>query len=91
MAKALAHETRLMLVDALREKDLCVGELAERLGVGQPTVSKHLSVLKNAGIVDDRKDGAKIFYHLETPCVLNFFNCALEVIQQRSRAFKVLG
>ena len=91
VAKALAHESRLIILDALRDRDLCVGDLAEMVKGGQATASKHLSVLKNAGIVSDRKDGNKVFYHLETPCVLDFFNCAMEVIQQHSRVFKVLA
>ena len=90
VAKALAHESRLIILDALRERDLCVGELADLVEGGQATASKHLSVLKNAGIVTDRKEGNKVFYHLETPCVLDFFQCAMEVIQRRSRIFRVI-
>ena len=79
VAKALAHESRLIILDALRERDLCVGELADLVEGGQATASKHLSVLKNAGIVTDRKEGNKVFYHLETPCVLDFFQCAMDI------------
>ena len=90
VAKALAHESRLIILDALRDRDLCVGELVDMVEGGQATASRHLSVLKNAGIVSDRKEGNKVFYHLETPCVLDFFSCALKVIQRRGRVFRVV-
>lgn len=88
VAKALAHESRLMILDALKDEDRCVCELTELIGADQSTASKHLAVLKNAGIVSDRKQGNKVYYHLETPCVLDFFGCALEVVRQKTRSFE---
>jgi DNA-binding transcriptional ArsR family regulator len=79
--KALAHPTRLFLVDELSRNERCVCELAEMVGVEMPTVSRHLSVLKSAGILNDEKRGAQVFYHLRTPCVLDFFRCVDEVRQ----------
>jgi ArsR family transcriptional regulator len=84
VAKALSHESRLMIIDALKEKDMCVYDLTKLVGADQSTVSKHLSVLKGAGILEDRKQSNKVYYHLKTPCVINFFDCALEVIRSRS-------
>ena len=84
VAKALAHESRLMILDALKDQDLCVRELTALVKADQSTVSKHLWILKNAGIISDRRQGNKVFYHLGTPCVLDFFNCALEVVQRKS-------
>jgi DNA-binding transcriptional ArsR family regulator len=84
VAKALSHESRLMIIDALREKDMCVYDLTKLVRSDQSTVSKHLSVLKNAGILEDRKESNRVYYHLKTPCVINFFECALEVIRSRS-------
>ena len=89
VAKALAHESRLMMLDALNEKDLCVCDLTALVGADQSTVSKHLSVLKNAGIVSDRKLGNKVYYHLETPCVIQFFGCALEVVRISLSEFRL--
>jgi ArsR family transcriptional regulator len=79
--KALAHPTRLFLIDELSRHERCVCELAEMVGVEMPTVSRHLSILKSAGILDDEKRGAQVFYHLRTPCVLDFFRCVNEVRQ----------
>ncbi len=85
IAKALAHESRLMMIDALREKEICVCDLVELVGSDRSTVSKHLAILKNAGIVKDRREGNKIYYSLKTPCVLSFFQCAMEVIRSSIR------
>ena len=82
--KALAHPTRLLLVEELARKTRCVCELRDAAGLDISTVSKHLSLLRNAGIVEDEKRGLKVFYSLKTPCVLNFFKC-VESVQKCSR------
>jgi len=81
--KALANESRLMIVDRLAKSECTVGELVEIVGSDQSTVSKHLAVLRNHGIVEDRREGNNVFYRLLTPCVLNFFTCATQVIRDR--------
>jgi len=83
--KALAHPTRLWLVDKLAAGEKCVCELAGNLEIDFSTVSKHLAVLKHAGIVEDEKRGKQVFYHLKAPCVLNFMHCVESVIQTRSQ------
>jgi ArsR family transcriptional regulator len=77
--KALAHPARLLMVDELSRGERCVCELAALVGSEMPTVSRHLSQLRNAGIVDDEKRGAQVFYRLITPCVMNFFQCVASV------------
>jgi len=77
--KALAHPTRLFIVEELSRGERCVCELTDMIGVEMPTVSRHLSQLKSAGIVDDDKRGAQVFYRLRVPCVMNFFKCVSEV------------
>ncbi len=79
--KALAHPSRLYIVDKLAEREHCVNELTSLVGSEMSTVSKHLSVLKNAGVVKDEKRGASIYYSLRVPCILNFFKCADAVIE----------
>ena len=73
--KALAHETRLFIVDELSRGERCVCELTEMIGADISTVSNHLSVLRNAGIVTSDKRGQQVFYSLHMPCVLQFFSC----------------
>jgi len=86
--KALGHPGRLVMVDELSRGERCVCELAALVGSEMPTVSRHLALLKNAGIVDDEKRGAQVFYHLVTPCVMNFFQCVASV-RNKSRAAAV--
>lgn len=80
--KALAHPTRLFLVDQLSQGERCVCELTALVGDDISTVSKHLSVLKNAGVVADEKRGQQVFYRLRCPCVMNFFSCVEAVMAE---------
>jgi DNA-binding transcriptional ArsR family regulator len=81
VAKALSHESRLMIIEALYQRDMCVSELSELAQSDQSTVSKHLSVLKNAGIVQDRKERSnKVYYHLKVPAIRSFHSLAMNVI-----------
>lgn len=79
--KALAHPTRLFVVDELSKGERCVCELTEMIGADVSTVSKHLSVLKQVGIVEDEKRGLQVWYHLRVPCILNFFVCVEDVLR----------
>ena len=86
IAKALAHPTRLLLLDALLEKDLCVNEMTELVGADQSTVSKHLAVLKDAGFVEIEKKGSMNFYSIRCQCLDEFFGCIESVLRQKVRA-----
>jgi ArsR family transcriptional regulator len=77
--KALANEARLMIVEKLEGREYTVGDLTKLVELDQSTVSKHLSVLYNAGIVDYRKAGNQVYYRLLTPCVLEIFPCICKV------------
>ena len=81
--KALANESRLKIVHRLASGECSVGSLTEVVGLDRTTVSKHLAVLRSHGIVDDRREGNVVFYTLLTPCVLNFFTCASQVLKER--------
>jgi DNA-binding transcriptional ArsR family regulator len=81
VVKAMAHTTRMFIVDELsRAGERCVCELTEMIGSDMSTVSKHLSVLKNAGIVNDDKRGNQVFYRLKVPCIMDFFRCVESVL-----------
>jgi DNA-binding transcriptional ArsR family regulator len=79
--KALAHPTRLFIVDELAKTEKCVNDLTKMIGSDISTVSKHLSILKQVGIVSDEKRGLKVWYSLKVPCILNFFGCIEEVLK----------
>ncbi len=79
--KSLAHPTRLFIVEELSKGERCVCELTEMTGFDISTISKHLSVLKESGIVDIDKRGLQVFYSLKTPCILNFLSCIDNVVR----------
>jgi len=79
--KALAHPSRLMMVEELAGGERCVCELQALVGADMSTVSKHLTVLRRAGLVECDKRGLQVFYQLLSPCVLNFFDCVESVIE----------
>ena len=81
--KALAHPTRLFIVEKLSNKPHCVNELTKMIGVDMSTVSKHLSILKNSGLIIDEKRGKQVFYSLRMHCVLNFLDCVEDVLKEQ--------
>ena len=83
--KAMSHSTRLFMVDELSRGERCVCELTEMVGDDMSTISKHLSILKNAGIVADEKRGTQVFYSLRVPCVVNFFSCVELVLKTNAK------
>ena len=62
--KALSDDTRLRMIKLLHERELCVCELMQVLDMSQPRISRHMSVLKNAGLVEDRREGKWVHYSL---------------------------
>lgn len=88
--KALAHPTRLYIVDELSKGERCVCELREGVGADISTVSKHLLVLKNAGLVEDEKRGLQVFYRLRCPCILSFFGCIEDVLRENACQHRAL-
>lgn len=79
--KALGHPTRLYIVETLANGEKCVCEFVEAVGADFSTVSRHLSVLKESGIIEDEKRGLQVFYRLRVPCIMNFMGCIDEVIK----------
>ena len=68
--KVLANPERLLLLCQLSQGEFSVGELEERLGIHQPTLSQQLGVLRNQGVVATRRDGKSIFYSVSDPALL---------------------
>lgn len=73
--RALAHPSRLRIVEELARGERCVCELAQIVGTEMPTVSRHLAILRQAGLVDDQRRGARVFYRLANPRALDLFRC----------------
>jgi len=75
VVKAMAHPTRLLFLELLLDGEKCVNELTEAAGCDITTVSKHLSVMKKAGLLVCEKRGLQVFYQIACPCFVEFFCC----------------
>ena len=82
--KALGHPSRLLMVDALREGEKCVCELQALVGDDMSTISKHLAVLREAGVVSAEKRGTSICYRLTLCCLDTFLQCTGELVERRA-------
>lgn len=93
IAKAIAHPSRLFILDELtRNGERCVGDLAELIGADISTVSRHLAMLRGAGLIETNKQGTHIFYRIRCRCVTQLFDCIEHVVQQnRSESIRVLS
>lgn len=78
--KALGDETRLAIVQMLAGKELCVCDILDAFNMSQPTISHHLKILRQAGIVQDRREGKWIFYSLDS-ATLNLTGRILQKLQ----------
>ena len=90
--QALAHPTRIAVVEALREGELSAGAIQERLGIEQANLSQHLAVLRSRQVVQNRKDGNQVFYSLRTPMLVEVLDIMRRHFQANlSEAIKMLG
>jgi len=91
IVKALSHPARLLIVDELAAcRERCVCELTEMIGTDMSTVSRHLSRLKEAGIVADRKRGTTVYYRLCVKCIPGFLDCVESVIKANAENQRAL-
>jgi ArsR family transcriptional regulator len=81
VVKAVAHPIRLAILDSLRQGEVCVCNIAERVGAERSNVSRHLALMVKAGVLTSRKEGLMVFYRLRTPCILHFFSCVENVLK----------
>jgi ArsR family transcriptional regulator len=86
IVKAMAHSTRLFIVDVLSKGERGVRELTEMIGADASTVSTHLAILRNAGIVQDRKRANQVFYALRVPCIPRFLDCVETVLRRNAES-----
>lgn len=80
--KALAHPTRIQILDLLRSGERCVCEITPALNSIQPNVSRHLGVLKKEGLVQSRKDGLKVIYRISDPKIYTILDLSAELIRK---------
>ena len=84
--KAMAHPSRLFIIDEISKGEKCVCELTSMIGADISTVSKHLSVLRKAGIVTDRKEGTTVYYRMRVECIMDFMNCIDNVMKSNAES-----
>jgi len=84
--KAMGHPSRLLILDELAKGERCVCELTDLVGADMSTVSRHLDILKSAGIIREEKRGSQVFHTLQVPCVLKFMNCIESVLKANAQA-----
>ena len=90
IAKAIAHPLRIAVVNFLKDGEQCVCDIAQHVGSERSNVSRHLSVMSNASLLEYRKEGLKVIYKLKTPCILDFFSCVSRVLKQQVQENKLL-
>jgi ArsR family transcriptional regulator len=88
--QAIAHPLRLEIIDFLKNGEQCVCDIAKRVGSERSNVSKHLSIMVNAGVLEHRKEGLKVIYKLKCSCILDFFDCISGVLKQQAKESKTL-
>ena len=80
VCKTLANAKRLEILNALRDKDMTVNELAERVGALKANISQHLAVMRQKGILASRRDGINIYYRIANPKVIQACDIMREVL-----------
>ena len=76
--KAIAHPLRLQIVEALEGGEMCVGDIVAALGEKQAITSQQLNIMKDKGILSSRREGAKMFYHIENENVIRVLGCVYD-------------
>ena len=85
VAQAIGHPLRLEIIDFLKDGEQCVCDIAEHIGAERSNVSRHLSVMVTAGVLEHRKEGLKVIYKLKCPCILDFFTCISGVLKNEAK------
>lgn len=83
LLRALGHPLRLKILDFLREGERCVCEIIPAVGAEQSVVSKHLAVLRQAGILEARKEGLRVLYRIRDPAILDLYDLAQDFVARR--------
>lgn len=83
--KALAHPVRLEIIEFLKAKEASVGELSRELAVEQSGISKHLAVLRQAGILGSRQEGVTVYYSIKDKEIFSVLRPIAEILRKKLR------
>ena len=85
IARAIAHPLRIAIINFLKDGEQCVCDIAKYVGSERSNVSRHLSVMVGAGLLESRKEGLKVIYKLKYTCIVDFFACVSSVLKQQAK------
>ncbi len=85
MCKVFSHPKRLELINILRDKEMSVGELSERLGLAMGNLSQHLAMMRGRHILTSRKEGNVVYYSITNPRLLEVFDLLREILFEQIR------
>lgn len=77
--KALSDETRRKIIELLKKQEMCVSEIVDNFSMAQPSITHHLSILKNAGLVNCKKVGKQVYYFVDCCCLED---CCREIMKR---------
>ena len=80
--RAVAHPARLQIVELLVPGEMCVGDIVEAVGEKQAITSQQLNMMKDKGVLGSRRDGSKIYYHIENKNVIRLLDCIYDHCEQ---------
>ena len=83
--KAIAHPLRIAIIEFLKDGQQCVCDIAKYLGSERSNVSRHLSVMVNAGILESRKEGLNVMYKLKASCIFEFLSCLKKCLREQAK------
>jgi len=83
IAKSIAHPVRVAVLDFVKNGEQCVCDIAEAVGTERSNLSKHLSVMVNAGVLAWRKEGLKVMYRVKTPRVVRLLGCLKDCLKEQ--------
>ena len=81
--KAVAHPVRLQIVELLQAGEMCVGDIVQALGGKQAITSQQLNMMKDKGVLGCRRDGARVYYHIENKNVIRLLHCVYDHCEQK--------
>jgi DNA-binding transcriptional ArsR family regulator len=86
IAKAIAHPLRMAVLDYLKDGPQCVCDIAKVVKSERSNISKHLSIMVSAGVLESQKQGLQVIYKVRTPCVLECVSCLTTCLKEKANA-----
>ncbi len=90
LLRSLAHPSRLAILEYLREKEASVGEMVSGLGIEQSSLSKHLSVLKQSGMLNSRQEKVTVYYSVKDKDIFIVLRTISEILMKKFREGEVV-